>query len=619
MGDDSGHSTHLRQMEQYKWYQIRTNADGNVIEALPAERALDVYNAATGASRFVKDYKFINWTVEQAGVDTVLYITEGGPNNTATNGFNTELEVKGNNTLAVTNQQGSGLHFTNDVNVVLQYWNRDKQEKDIWAGEGIDDLKDMVDIVNANNETRGDADYFVSALIENGFATSIVIYDSYNNYKRPGTDKPGVTEGNVSLEKDNAVLANRVADLTGNTSVSSRGTANWSFTITAPEWAADTATVSVKYDLYVNDVLDTVGMTGSGTLGGGQVTLRSSGNNFQAGDKVTIVITEVTYSAVKVEVKDDKGNDIILDSTAASDVLTASTTTAAAIKFTVDTTKYDNATTAKYTVAGLTTTPAEATGVDRQQTISSALATGNSAVTITVTGLTLKAPTYSVTVNPSTLTSTGVALSKFGITSATDKNTVLKVSLAAAVAGKPEGYGYNTTGVKVELDAKPTDVYAYKITIADMGSVVIDGTYSGGTKTPLDTDTTIIYLTEDVKITQDMITVEAVENIMAVESATWTSNTVTIKFTENVKAFANDAAVKAAYTFAAETGHTNASVVESANVNGKTVTITFSGDALEEGNSLTVVASKTISDKTATNTASATKLTLGADGKVTLP
>ena len=162
-------------------------------------------------------------------------------------------------------------------------------------------------------------------------------------------------------------------------------------------------------------------------------------------------------------------------------------------------------------------------------------------------------------------------------------------------------------------------MYAYKITIADMGSVVIDGTYSGGTKTPLDTDTTIIYLTEDVKITQDMITVEAVENIMAVESATWTSNTVTIKFTENVKAFANDAAVKAAYTFAAETGHTNASVVESANVNGKTVTITFSGDALEEGNSLTVVASKTISDKTATNTASATKLTLGADGKVTLP
>ena len=159
-------------------------------------------------------------------------------------------------------------------------------------------------------------------------------------------------------------------------------------------------------------------------------------------------------------------------------------------------------------------------------------------------------------------------------------------------------------------------MYAYKITIADMGSVVIDGTYSGGTKTPLDTDTTIIYLTEDVKITQDMITVEAVENIMAVESATWTSNTVTIKFTENVKAFANDAAVKAAYTITEVENDVTAKYIIEA---GKTVTITFSGDALEEGNSLTVVASKTISDKTATNTASATKLTLGADGKVTLP
>ena len=621
VGDYHNGDHSLSKMEQYKWYQVRTNASGNVIEAKEAGVALTVYDPdhfISGNSQYVTKYDEINDAVEESGVKTVLYLTNGGPNDGATNGYTGKMEVKGNRTLAITNEEGSGIWFRDDVNVVLQYWNRNKQEKDIMTGEGVDDLKEMVDIVNDNNRDRGNATYFVSALIEDGRATTIVIYDSYNNYKRPGeTEKPETT-GNVSLEKDNTVLANRVKKLTGTTSVSGRGTGNWRFTITAPEWVVANTNMDVNYDLYVNGILDTHYTVPDVALNGGIGTIGDTDGGFQAGDKITIVVTEVKYDAVKVEVKDDKGNDIILDSTASTDVLTASTLAAADIKFTVKAAEYDNAATAKYTVAGLTTTPAEATSVAAQKTVNGQ-ATGNSAVTVTVTGLTKKAPTYSVTVDPATLTSTGVALSTFGINSTTDKDAVLKVSLAAAVSGKPEGWGFATSGVQVSLSAAPEDVYAYKITIKDMGSVIIDAGYTDGDEVALDTKTTIIYLTENVKITQDMITVEAVENIMAVESATWTGNTMTIKFTENVKAFADDAAVKAAYTFAAETGHTNASVVESATVNGKTVTITFSGDALEEGNSLTVVASKTISDKTAANTAAATKLTLAADGKVTLP
>ena len=582
--------------------------------------ALTVYDPdhfVSGNSQYVTKYDEINDAIEKNGVKTVLYLTNGGPNDGATNGYTSAMEVKGNRTLAITSEQGSGIWFRDDVNVVLQYWNRNKQEKDIMTGEGVDDLKEMVDIVNDNNSSRGSATYFVSALIEDGRATTIVIYDSYNNYKRPGdTDKPETT-GDVSLEKDNTVLANRVKKLSGTTSVSSRGTGNWRFTITAPEWVVANTNMDVNYDLYVNGVLDTHYTAADVVLSGGIGTISKTENGFQAGDKITIVVTEVKYDAVKVNVVDADKKPVILDSTASTDVLTASTGSTAAIKFTVKADEYDGATTAKYNVAGLTTTPAEATGVGNQQTVNG-VATGNSAVTITVTGLTKKAPTYSVTVDPATLTSTGVALSTFGINSTTDKNAVLKVSLGAAVSGKPEGWRFDTAGVKVSLGAAPADVYAYKITIAGMGSVVLNSTYTADSATALSTDTKVIPLTEDIKITQDMISVTVVEKKMAIESASWKNGVLTVKFSADVLA---TSATKDKFTFAVGTdaggsANTNASVVSSAVVKGDTVEITFSGDPLVAGNTVTVDKG-VASNVTNTNVLDAAKnyvITLNADG-----
>ena len=172
---DGDHS--LSKMEQYKWYQVRTNASGNVIEAKEASVALTVYDPdhfVSGNSQYVTKYDEINDAIEENGVKTVLYLTNGGPNDGATNGYTGAMEVKGNRTLAITSEQGSGIWFRDDVNVVLQYWNRNKQEKDIMTGEGVDDLKEMVDIVNDNNKDRENATYFVSALIEDGRATTIV-------------------------------------------------------------------------------------------------------------------------------------------------------------------------------------------------------------------------------------------------------------------------------------------------------------------------------------------------------------------------------------------------------------------------------------------------------------
>lgn len=195
-------SEELEFMEQYKWYEVREDGNGDVIKVTRADIAL----GTTGRDRFVEDYTKINDTVELDNVSTVLYHTEGGPNANQNDGFGVTkdetLVVKGNNTLAVNTKEGSGIHFRNDVNVVLQYWNRNTKEIDIMAGEGVDDLKDMVDIVNditKNTDRYNDGvkkTYYVSALIENGLATDIVIFDSYNTYS---VNRPVTPTGNARL------------------------------------------------------------------------------------------------------------------------------------------------------------------------------------------------------------------------------------------------------------------------------------------------------------------------------------------------------------------------------------------------------------------------------------
>jgi len=195
-------SEELEFMEQYKWYEVREDGNGDVIKVTRADIAL----GTTGRDRFVEDYTKINDTVELDNVSTVLYHTEGGPNANQNDGFgmtkDETLVVKGNNTLAVNTKEGSGIHFRNDVNVVLQYWNRNTKEIDIMAGEGVDDLKDMVDIVNditKNTDRYNDGvkkTYYVSALIENGLATDIVIFDSYNTYS---VNRPVTPTGNARL------------------------------------------------------------------------------------------------------------------------------------------------------------------------------------------------------------------------------------------------------------------------------------------------------------------------------------------------------------------------------------------------------------------------------------
>ena len=61
VGDYYNGDHSLANMDQYKWYQIRTNGEGNVIEAKEAS----ILNTQTG-SRYVTEYDKINDKVEEA-------------------------------------------------------------------------------------------------------------------------------------------------------------------------------------------------------------------------------------------------------------------------------------------------------------------------------------------------------------------------------------------------------------------------------------------------------------------------------------------------------------------------------------------------------------------------
>jgi len=227
----------LISMQKYQWYQVKTDGNGNVTKVIPAWEALDNYTVTPNNNRsvFLTDYTKINAAVANTATDTVLYQTDGGPVDYAGDpgaythtGFDAtrDLEIKGTNLLAVTNTEGAGIYCRNDVHVVLQYWNRNVDGIDIMVGEGLDDLKDFVDFVNANNDAAiarngnrlASENYYVSALIQNGAATDIVIYDNFNGYSRPEVDgkdqsltlagKLGTTWGSVNDSSVYTVDAN---------------------------------------------------------------------------------------------------------------------------------------------------------------------------------------------------------------------------------------------------------------------------------------------------------------------------------------------------------------------------------------------------------------------------
>jgi hypothetical protein len=266
--------SYLARMEQYNWYQIKTNGAGEVIAAykLPGVNdGSDLKDAKlTRYEDLALDYHYydenkngkqdfdangepieigeIAYTVQE-GKGTVLYHNEKF--------INSYLRMS-NRTLYVATDDQTGFIVNENVNYVLQQWNSNKKDTFIETGSGaknlesvIKELNDRYGVFGADGKWTGkNYTYQISAILENGVASSVVIYDNNNDYVRPG-DTGSNSIGNISVASNET---NKIDGLGKNTSMEilASGSNTLKVEIIAPDWAKDANSAD---DLTVNATL----------------------------------------------------------------------------------------------------------------------------------------------------------------------------------------------------------------------------------------------------------------------------------------------------------------------------------------------------------------------------
>ena len=192
--------TDLKDMQQYAWYTIKYDAEGNV-------KDVELYNNKTN-----KDVTYFDnlhaavKAIEKDEKDTIVVELGDAP----TTGVGKELTLIGKTLYDKTSQE-EGFRIAEDVNVVLVQ--TVKNQTTTTYETGVDALSSILKDLNE----KGNAfNYEFSAVIENGRATSIVIID--NNKEDAGQGPAGgqatdvktvvmTDDGEVSLKgKDDKVI-----------------------------------------------------------------------------------------------------------------------------------------------------------------------------------------------------------------------------------------------------------------------------------------------------------------------------------------------------------------------------------------------------------------------------
>lgn len=175
----------LETMNQYTWYQVKYNAEGNVIEANP----VDGVSVLTLGTDYVENINLLDAAV-QNGDDTVLYYSNSPAISTA------DLKMTGK-TLWLDGTATKGFRVADDVNVALIQTNNN--ETKTYFETGADSLKNMVTELN-DRHTGHTHNFVVSAILEKGVATSVVINDksSVCDPYKPGSWDDNKT-GNLDL------------------------------------------------------------------------------------------------------------------------------------------------------------------------------------------------------------------------------------------------------------------------------------------------------------------------------------------------------------------------------------------------------------------------------------
>ena len=156
--------TYLNAMVQHGWYQVSYDSNGNVIGAEPA-------SAALGANEYITD---IDGTPSLATAinaeDTVLYTETFGNDVT---GVPAPYMI--GSTLYVDTVNNTGFFVAEDVKAVLIQTNDNKGSTTYETG--VDNLEDMLEDLNEVSANSDTYYYTVSAILEEGAATVVIIRD----------------------------------------------------------------------------------------------------------------------------------------------------------------------------------------------------------------------------------------------------------------------------------------------------------------------------------------------------------------------------------------------------------------------------------------------------------
>ena len=292
-------------------------------------------------------------------------------------------------------------------------------------------------------------------------------------------------------------------------SVTPWGQANASLIYNRPAYVPANAAVQYSFDVYADGVwID----TDSGVLTGNAARWNGSTT---PGAKIELRNVVLTPSAVTLKVVDENGNDLVLSTKQDSIAVGTNKALTAVVDY------------AKYTAGSISVSVTGATNSSLAYTSGTgaftgdADVTGNAGVVVTVSGLTKKAETYSVTgLSATALNVLNTSIVAPGYATDTSKTiTVAAAKTTGIAAGTPVTF-------TVTLSAAPAEADAYRVSISKLG---IDG-YVSAKGTTL---TKVINVKENITINADDVKVEPVA-LPAIQSVTWNANSVTVNFTKAV-------------------------------------------------------------------------------------
>ena len=185
--------TYLSKMNENNWYQVKYNAKGEVIEVLDKDHwDLDPVNA-DGEGEYVTDITKVEASINE--YDTVLFTalyTDDTPS------------LKGS-TLYVTTKSNEGFFVAEDAKVVLIQTNDRKETTTYETGVGA--LEDMIDDLNAiPNSDPASYKYTISAILEDGAATVVIIRDEIDATGNQGTKPVSPENENIDVTVENGEI-----------------------------------------------------------------------------------------------------------------------------------------------------------------------------------------------------------------------------------------------------------------------------------------------------------------------------------------------------------------------------------------------------------------------------